>query len=271
MSSSQEAITFLLWADTHFGYDQRFGPADFRWDIVRQMNHLAGWPYPEEIGGRVEPPAFAMHCGDMVDGTTDADRELALYRYFAARLRVPSYETLGNHDTAPPFLGYFRDKYSADSYSFDRAGFHFVSLSGLYDPAEVGTIPNAELEFLERDLATPEADRPVVVFTHTRLDQIVNGAEVVALLKPRRAILVASAHKHRPAVFFMDDILCVDIGHCRNHPIDPEAGRSLAVARIKDGALSVVPWRWDLKDWDKGQRQQHYPDIRRAAVVNRRY
>ena len=270
MDSERRDITFYLWADTHFGYDQSFGPADFRWDIIRQMSKLSGWPYPEEVGGCVDAPAFVMHCGDMLDAEKDGAYELAVYRYFLADLHIPHYETLGNHDTSKAFSGYFRDKYGGNSYSFDMNGIHFISLGGQYNAQEVGTIPDSQIRFLGKDIKALDADTPIVLFTHSRLDRVTNGAHVVRLLKQKRPILVASGHLHRPSPFLVQGILGIDIGHCRNHPNDLEWGRSFTVVRIKGNTLTAVPWRWDLKDWEKGQRQSHYPTIHRAAVVNRR-
>lgn len=272
MDSNRRDITFFLWADTHFGYDQSFGPADFRWDIIRQMNHLSGWPYPEEVGGCVETPAFVMHCGDIVDGSEkEAARELALSRYFITSLRIPHYETLGNHDTSEAFASYFRSKRPGDSNSFDLNGLHFISLSGEYDADEVAAIPAPQMGFLEKDLDALGTDTPIVLFTHSRLDRVTNGADVVRLLKSKHTILMASGHLHRPSAFAVDGIPGIDIGHCRNHPIDPEWGRSITAVRIKGNTLTAIPWRWDVKDWEKGQRQCKYPDIHRVAVVNRRF
>lgn len=272
MRECQGELTFYLWGDTHFGYAQRFGQDDLRWDIVSQMNDLAGWPYPEEIGGCVETPSFVMHCGDMVDGDWESgEYELAAYRHFSSRLRIPHYETLGNHDTDKAFTSYFRGRYKGSSHSFDLSGVHFISLCGRYDAHEVGSVPSAQMGFLERDIAALPADMPIVLFSHSRLDRLKNGRDVARMLSRRRTILVASAHLHRPAVFTAHGIPGLDIGHCRNHPIDPEWGRSFTVVRIKGGSLSAIPWRWDLKDWERGQRQFKKPDIRRFAIVNRHF
>ena len=200
MDSGAREITFFLWSDTHFGYESSFGPSDFRWDIICQMHNLAGWPYPKEAGGRVGTPSFVMHCGDMVDGEKDGGAELAFYRYFLGRLQIPHYATLGNHDGSGEFTGFFRGEYGGDSYSFDMNGVHFISLSGEYDAQEVGTIPAPQMRFLERDIDRPGTDTPIILFTHSRLDRVMNGDAVLRLLKRKRTILVVSGHLHRPDV-----------------------------------------------------------------------
>ena len=74
-------LTFFVWADTHFGYDQQFGKDDQRGHIIDEMNNLPGWPYPASVGGVVAPPEFVLLCGDAVDGVAGAGKtELAYFR-----------------------------------------------------------------------------------------------------------------------------------------------------------------------------------------------
>jgi len=254
MPASPLDLTFFAWGDTHFGYEQRFPGDDIRWDIIEQMHHLPGWPYPDHLGGNVAVPAFVVHCGDIVDAGEPAERKLGYYRYFTAKMKLPQHEVLGNHDTSSSADRYFVEKHGATSYSFDSSGVHCVSLSGEYDEREVGTIPPGQLDFLERDLHGLGPDQPVVLFTHSNLEYLTNGAEVLGILRTKRTILVMGAHKHRPRVSSLDGIACIDVGQCRDHPIDPPYGRNFYVVRIAGSTLSAHPWRWDLRDWERGQR-----------------
>ena len=254
MSADPLNLTFFAWGDTHFGYEQRFAGDDLRWDIIEQMRHLPGWPYPEHIGGCVATPAFVVHCGDMVDAGEPAERKLHYYRYFSSRMAFPQHEVLGNHDVAPAVTQQFIETHGGTSYSFDSGGVHCVSLSGTYDEREVGTIPPEQIDFLERDLHGLLPEQRVILFTHSNLEATTNGAEVLAILKTKRTILVVSAHRHKPRVFSLDGIACIDVGQCRNHPIDPPYGRNFYVVRLAGGSLCAHPWRWDLRDWERGQR-----------------
>ena len=218
------------------------------------MNQLPGWPYPAHIGGAVGEPAFVMHCGDMVDGQENAELELRYYDYFRSRLRYRQYEVLGNHDGNAPMLDCFIRRYGARSHSFDVQGMHFVSLATSYQGSQPGMVARDDMLFLERDLAEVADECPVVLFVHSRLDRLQNGDEVLLLLRDSRVILIASAHIHKPAVFDLEGIPCVDIGQCRNHPIDPEYGRNFEVVHIHDNQIQALPWRWDLEDWERGQR-----------------
>ena len=254
MSNSQNEITFFAWSDTHFGYEQKFASSDFRWDIIEQMNHLPGWPFPESIGGTVAEPEFVVHLGDFVDGGRSANLELGTYDYFRKRLRFPQHEVLGNHDMAfPEAVEQFVSRHGALSYSFDCGGFHFVSLCIDCSEHGGGAVNEAALNFLREDLGQLSAQTVTVMFVHIRLDHIHNGNEVLELLKDRNVVLLMSGHLHKPAVSELDGISCLDVGHCRDHPIDAKYGRSICVVRLTETSITAVPWRWDFKDWESGQ------------------
>ena len=253
MADRHGELTFFVWADTHFGYEQTLGSQDLRWRVIEQMKHLAGWPYPPSVGGVVGKPDFVVHCGDMVDGNAESEREMQFFSYFMDRLPFERFEVLGNHDAAPCIQKYFVERYGATSHAFVRGGTRFVSLNTSYDDASGIRVPESDLAILT-EAARQESELPIVLFVHVRLDRIENRSDVVAALRGRPVILVMGAHVHKPAVFKLDGMDCVDVGQCRNHPIDPEYGRNFYVVRIKDGELAAVPWRWDLEDWERGDR-----------------
>ena len=246
-------LTFFVWADTHFGYDQRFGDEDQRGRIIEQMHNLPGWPYPVSVGGVVAAPEFVLLCGDAVDGAEGAGEvELAFFRHHLQRLRFPQLEVMGNHDMDPAFVDYFCNRYGGLSHSFDRQDIHFVCLNSRYDDGEY--FAEEELAFLRRDLAAVDDGMPVILFVHCRLDRFGNGGDVLEILAGHRLLLICGAHVHKPAIFQRQGIDCIDVGQCRDHPIDPEYGRNLYVVDITDYRLTAVPWRWDLGDWERGQR-----------------
>lgn len=246
-------LTFFVWADTHYGYDQRPPGSDLRGRIIDQMNDLPGCPYPATIGGVVDEPSFVLLCGDAVDGEEGAgEHELAWFNYYTPRLRFEQLEVMGNHDQDLAYITYFRGRYGGLSHSFDREGVHFICLNSRYDDAEY--FGEEDLGFLSDDLSRITADTPVVLFVHCRLDRFTNGDEVTRILAAHPVLLVFAAHVHKPAVFQIEGMDCIDVGQCRDHPIDPAYGRNLYVARITDERITAVPWRWDLGDWERGQR-----------------
>lgn len=260
-------FTFIAWADTHFGYDQRKPDhEDLRYKIIDQINSLVGRPYPDCIGGNVAQPDFVVHVGDIIDGVKPADIELGYYDAFISKLKLPSYEVLGNHDTTPEFLDRYIHKYESTSYSFNHRGIHFISLYSVYDVKEIGMVDDEALEFLQNDLNT-NADAPAILCVHSRLDRLTNGDAILDILKGKRIILILSAHIHKPSVFELNGIHCIDLGQCRDHPIDPECGRCIYVITISGNSLMAIPWRWDYNDWERGQRWEHNSDKRMKSLI----
>ena len=265
-------LTFFVWADTHFGYRQHFGRADFRWQIIEQMNLLPGWPYPPEIGGCVAEPQFIMHCGDVVDGSGSSPSELQFFRHFCSRLIWPQYEICGNHDLGKDYQAYFLDKYETGetrSYSFEAGDWHCLSVDTEYDEDETGRLGEKQLEFIGDDLARLPAGTPVLFFTHTSLNSLKDADPVRELLAPHNVVLAMAGHLHRPAIYRLGKTICVDVGHCRNHPIDPEYGRSFTVVRLSEKHITAIPWRWDLRDWERGQRWTNDCSGRAEDVIAR--
>lgn len=266
-------VTFFAWGDLHFGYQQRFAEQDFRWGIIQQMNRLAGWPYPEHVGGVVDMPAFSMLCGDLIDRPEHAETELALYQYFIKQLQIPSYETVGNHDIATPVLDWFMQKYGNTSYTFDMGGVHFISLHphSAYSPSEKASFSSEDRDFLQADLKSVNDDTPVVLFTHAALNKSDNPQLVLDGLRGKRVILAIAAHHHVPAFYEYEGINCIDLGHCRSHPIDCEYGRSFCVVRIDGHSLTALPWRWDFQDWEQAQRWGRYGDEAMPEIARSRF
>lgn len=252
-------LAFFAWGDTHIGYLQQSVTEDFRAGIIEQMNALPGLPYPDATDGCVAEPDFVMHCGDFVDGSLNGDEELEIYRQFISRLRFPYHETQGNHDLDSPSRTYMTEKYGGDCHEFLINGVQCISLSAEYDEAEKSTIGAGPLAFLEETLGKVKNDVPVIIFTHSPLREQTNGDEVAEALSGHRIALAIAAHKHRPEFYKWHGINCIDLGHCRNHPIDPEYGRSVTVVRMTGNTVSALPWRWDLRDWDRQQRWGNNP------------
>lgn len=264
-------LTFFVWADTHYGYEQQFAAGDLRGRIIAQMNALPGWPYPPAVEGVVQRPEFVVLCGDAVDGKPGAGaEELAYFRYYTRQLNSPQIEVMGNHDTDPQYVDYFRAQYGGLSHSWEGGGVHCIGLNCRFDPGEVGHFEEEELLFLRSDLASVAEGMPVVLFVHSRLDRATNGHKVLQILAGHDVVLIVSAHVHKPAVFQLEGIDCIDVGQCRDHPIDPEYGRNLCVVHVTDQRVTAVPWRWDQGDWERGRRWADPEATMKRFTLNRR-
>ena len=117
-------------------------------------------------------PAFVVITGDLVQDPGDPD-QLAEFRRITAMLDpgIPIHLAPGNCDvgTAPTAesLALYRERFGADNYSFDHAGFHFVVFdTGIaFDPSCAPGEWDAQLDFLRTDLDSAKGRR-IVAFGH---------------------------------------------------------------------------------------------------------
>lgn len=257
-------VTFFVWSDTHFGYNPREGPVDHRRSIIQQMKKLAGRFYPPRIGGQVDNPALIIHCGDFVTGGGNGEEALADYLGCIDQIKLPSFETLGNHEQAHRnVVEYFVRKHGNRYYSFGLKGIHFICLYQAFDEGEkVQALDTGQLQWLENDVS--HAAEPIVVFAHDRLDHLPNAEDVDSALSGGNILLMLSGHSHlqisMPFSYYeWKGRTGAVAGHCRNYHdyrIDPPSGRVILVVRITAARATVVPWRWDMEEWTR-----LYPEV----------
>ncbi|MCE5325352.1 MAG: metallophosphoesterase [Planctomycetaceae bacterium] len=247
-------LTFIVWSDTHFGFEPREGSADIRHQALDQMEHLDGEPWPASIGGCVDRPAFMLHCGDFVDGPNNG-QELALYEAAMKTVSIAAYETLGNHDLANGnAVTWFICRHGGRYYAFDAGGVRFVSMYipfGVYDT--VPPMHQVQLHWLAEQVDRA-AGRPMVFFSHGTPETLPNEEDFEKAISKANVALMLAGHTHLqakfgPARYQWRGRPYLIAGHCRNHAIDPDFGRVFNVVRIRDGKTQTADWRWDLAKW----------------------
>jgi len=136
--------------------------------------------------GKDWSPELVLNTGDSVmavDGQVKADATLEQIRLWKEGVKacpVPIRSCLGNHDIwsgfeAHPSLpaekkgtGLMTEVLGmpAPYFSFDMAGWHFISLNSLAPWPSYGTLGDAQTAWLKADLAKTPANRPVCVLSH---------------------------------------------------------------------------------------------------------
>ncbi|MEO8082237.1 MAG: metallophosphoesterase [Ardenticatenales bacterium] len=158
-------VTFIHISDSHIG-----PTADFA------RHGLAALPCAErmvELINALDPaPDFVVHTGDVV--TEPAAASYAHAQSVFARLTVPLYCAVGNHDTAAdlrrcmpigPHTPLLPDD-QAWSYAFDLRGHRFLAIDAR-GPDEIdphGRISPAQWAVIDRELTSDGP--PLTVFTH---------------------------------------------------------------------------------------------------------
>lgn len=183
-------------------------------------------------------PDFVLSGGDQVfdvmrGNAGMADSLFTLFKQENKALKVPMYTTVGNHDlfgiykesTTDSTHAYYKyalyEKYLGKTYhSFNHKGWHFVVLNNLDVKGQkyIGSIDNAQLEWLKKDLEKVDKKTPVVVMMHIPLVSVqfqvqqpkvgavaepgvVNKYKLFDILEPYNLKIVLQGHLH-----FFEDI-----------------------------------------------------------------
>jgi 3',5'-cyclic-AMP phosphodiesterase len=182
-------------------------------------------------------PAFVVTGGDLIadalgQGKSRADSLYDLYIRESALLKMPVYNSIGNHEhfgvfresgvsfNDPEFgKAMFRKRLGngRTSRSFDYERWHFILLDGIGITADrnyVGRADPSELQWLRRDLAATDTSMDIAVITHVPLVTVstqfrdgtmkpnppwlvvTNGDSVLHLLAKRRLKLILQGHLH---------------------------------------------------------------------------
>lgn len=170
-------LTFLVTADTHFGYwwarvPVPGAPAGIAIEevnaiAVRAMNTIEGTPYPRALGGSVGSPRGVLVAGDLTEGgwPPEWSQFEAMFGLTGREglLRYPVFEGAGNHDkhSGAHVEEQIKRRHGGARYSWDWDDVHLVCLGEA--PSEV------DLDWLRADLAAAGPDVGIVIYFHIPL------------------------------------------------------------------------------------------------------
>lgn len=192
-----EDFFFVQLSDTHWGFDGPENP-DARGSLPKAIAAVNALP---------QAPDFIVFTGDLTHTTEDGRerrQRLAEFQRLAAGLRAPVVHYLpGEHDAALDQGQAFGEFFGPTHYSFDHKGVHFIALDNVSDPA--ARLGDAQLEWLDHELAAQPREARIVVFTHRPLFDLYppwdwatrDGARAIALLQQRPEVTVFYGHIHQ--------------------------------------------------------------------------
>jgi 3',5'-cyclic-AMP phosphodiesterase len=181
-------------------------------------------------------PDFVITGGDLVfdalgQSYSRADSLYRLYGDLVQYLKMPVYNTIGNHEVFGLYKqsgvsprqsefgkAMFKNRIGAGATyrSFDYKGWHFILLDaiGLEDGRYVGRVDSAQIVWLQSDLSRISRETPIVLCTHIPLvsvwgqmtngatypwsdsEVIVNSLDVLRLFENYALKLVLQGHLH---------------------------------------------------------------------------
>jgi inosine-uridine nucleoside N-ribohydrolase len=245
--AAEPGLTFFGWSDQHVATD---GNGSHLEPAIDAMNALPGRDYPPSIGGKVEPPAFVLGCGDITEWPTVAAKD-TYEKLVTERLEFSVYDLAGNHDDggkvpSPTVLNWIRSRHGSLTYTFEERGVHFVALHSEFDPDGTPHQPIAKeaLAELRRLLARIPAGEPVVVATHLCYDAITNRDEFVAAFGDARVILVLGGHYHKATVHTYRGYPFVQLPSP-----EPRSPSEITVLRITSDRVLAIPYDYDRGEW----------------------
>ena len=149
-----------------------------------------------------------IHTGDVTHLSKPAQFDDA--KNILAGLKAPLFSIPGEHDVigdgGKAYYEAFGKKGPGDGwYSFDMNGTHFVALVNVFNFETMGLLGQAQLDWLQKDLANVRRDTPLVVFGHVPLYALYpqwgwtteDGSKALAMLQPFGNVTVLNGHIHQ--------------------------------------------------------------------------
>ena len=236
-------------------------------------------------------PDFVITGGDLIMDAlgqrhSRADSLYNLYQETVKALKMPVYNTMGNHeiygiysrsgaDPDDPDYGekMFENRLGKSYYSFEYKGWKFMvlnSIEGSGKDSYLGVIDNKQTDWIKEDLKNTDPATPIVISTHipfltaeTQKYQgttvandsslvIYNGKEILDLFKGHNLKLVLQGHLHIYEDIYIDGVhfitgSAVSGGWWRGPYLGHEEGFILISVRGKDFTSDFVDYKWIVK------------------------
>lgn len=195
----EEGFSFVQISDSHIGFNRDANP-----DVAATFQEAIA-----KINAAPEQPEFLIHTGDITHFAKAAEFDAASEMLKSAKAKDVFYVP-GEHDVlsdqGKQYLARYAGGREQGWYSFDHKGVHFIGLVNVLGMKEGwGTLGEAQLTWLEQDLADKSSSTPVVVFAHIPLWAIYpqwgwvtgDSERALAALKRFGSVTVLNGHIHQ--------------------------------------------------------------------------
>ena len=279
----KKSVTFLAFSDIHYF------PGVFPHDSHEWLERVLDRAERHNVD-------FVIHVGDLTHNPVKERDYVKLYNDF----KIPTYHTLGNHDTECCTLAETLAEYRMERgyFHFDRNGFRFVVLDTNYfrdaerfvhfeyanhrkvPPSQWWTCPEEQYEWLEETLMNSPC--PCVVFMHQSCEREHYGMQdwkrmrgLFSMVNSQcryKVRLVVNGHHHTDGLRFIDGVAYLDLNSANykyyheGHMLYPDAYR-----KTHTGASHVIAWEdpisavisLDICGWMKieGQKSSFFMGI----------
>jgi 3',5'-cyclic-AMP phosphodiesterase len=200
-ASLKGELSFVQISDSHIGFNKPANP-----DVVGTLQAAVA-----KINALPTPPAFVLHTGDLTQ-LSKAEQFDTLDQVLRSVKTGRIFYVPGEHDVLNDNGAQYRDRFGKGSvgdgwYSFDHKGAHFIGLVNVMNlkAGGLGTLGNAQLEWLEKDVKHLRSSTPIVVFAHIPLWTVYpdwgwgtdDSAQALSYLKRFGSVTVLNGHIHQ--------------------------------------------------------------------------
>jgi len=258
--------------------------------LTPQRNAITGLKQAIKVVNELKPD-FVITGGDLIMDALGQRYSLAdslydLYIETVKALKIPIYNTMGNHeiygiysrsgaDTLNPEYGekMYEARIGESYYSFDHKGWKFMILNSVEDThrnSYVGKIDKMQIEWIKSELAKTDPRIPIVISTHMPFitantqrhegstvandstSVIYNGKEVLELFNNHNLKLVLQGHLHMVEDIYIDGIHFVTGGAVSaawwNGPNQgTEEGFMLVSVKNNEVTSKYIDYGWEVK------------------------
>src|SRR5476651_883618 len=192
-------LHFVQISDSHMGFSKPANP-----DVAGTLQATI-----DKINGLPQEPEFIIHTGDLSHTSKAAEYD-TLDQVLKGAKPKEVFFVPGEHDTSIDDGKMYLERYGKNAqgrgwYSFNHKDVHFVGLSNVAALEGLGKLGREQIQWLEADLKSQSASRPVVVFAHIPLWSVYpdwgwgteDSAQALGYLKRFGSVTVLNGHIHQ--------------------------------------------------------------------------
>jgi len=196
-AEKQADFSFVQISDSHIGFN-KLANADVTATLQAALDKIDALP---------KTPDFLIHTGDLTHSSKPSEFD-TLAQALGSKRQV--FYVPGEHDTSVDDGKMYLDRYGKGSlgngwYSFDHHGVHFIGLVNVVQLEGMGRLGQAQLDWLNTDLAGLKSSVPIVLFAHIPLWAVYptwgwgtsDSEQAFALMKRFGSVTVLNGHIHQ--------------------------------------------------------------------------
>jgi 3',5'-cyclic AMP phosphodiesterase CpdA len=235
-------FTFVQISDSHIGFKKEPNK-----DVIGTLQQTVN-----QINALPAQPELMIHTGDLTHLARPEEFDTVAEVLKAAKVGKIVYVP-GEHDIFTDDGKIYLERFGKGTkglgwQSFDYKGVHFIGLVNVANlkPGGLGTLGDAQLDWLKNDVAALGDSTPIVVFAHVPLWTVYekwgwgtqDSAQALALLKRFGSVTVLNGHIHQ-ILQKVEDNVTFHTARSTAFP-QPEPGKAASPGPIKNVAADQL-------------------------------